>query len=94
MDVTANYLGNNKSTVYHNSIKHLIQFIHNLEEKLSSIKTIHDKLHELISVVSKTHETIVDELTRMKTVLNEVTNEEKQDEDEFVLFLYFLSQCD
>ena len=60
-----------KSMVHQNSIKRLVSFVHNLEEKLLSVKTIHDKLHELMSIVSKTHETIVDELTIIKTVLNE-----------------------
>ncbi len=61
------------------SIKHLIFFVHNLEEKLSSVKTIHEKLHELINIVSKTHENIIEELTTIKTVLNQQQNG-KEDE--------------
>ena len=59
----------NNSMVHHGSIKRLIYFVHNLEEKLSSVKRIHDKLYELMSNVAKTHETIVDELASIKTVL-------------------------
>ncbi|CAF3547900.1 unnamed protein product [Rotaria socialis] len=69
-----------KSMLNPNSIKRLIYFVHNLEEKLSSIKLIHDKLHELIAVVSKTHEAIIDELTNIKTVLNETIIEQEEDE--------------
>jgi hypothetical protein len=65
-----------KTMVNPNSMKRLIYFIHNLEEKLSSVKIIHDKLHELMSIVTKTHETIVEELTIIKTVLNETEDEE------------------
>ena len=70
-----------KSTLDHSSIQRLIQFVHNLEEKLSSVKTTHEQLQELMSVVSKTHETIVEELATIKTVLNE-----KQNQDEYVRF--------
>ncbi|CAM4896520.1 unnamed protein product [Rotaria socialis] len=69
-----------QSMLIANSIKRLIYFVHNLEEKLSSIKLIHDKLHELIAVVSKTHEAIIDELTNIKTVLNETIIEQEEDE--------------
>lgn len=87
MDVKQTYLGTNKlSMINYDTIKRLMHFVHNLEEKLSSVKTIHEKLHELISVVSKTHDTIVEELTTIKTVLNEVANEQKQDEDELVYY--------
>jgi hypothetical protein len=69
MEVNQMYL-DYKTMVNSNSVKRLIHFIHNLEEKLSSVKTIHEKLHELMSIVSKTHETIIEELTIIKTVLN------------------------
>ncbi|CAF1071258.1 unnamed protein product [Rotaria sordida] len=84
MDVKQNHLGNNKSMSNYSSIKRLIHFVHNLEEKLSSVKTIHEKLHELMSIVSITHDNIVEELTTIKTVLNEATIDQKQDEDEIV----------
>ena len=91
MDVKQIELGNNKSMLSYSSIKRLIDFVHNLEEKLSSVKTIHDKLNELVLVVSKTHENIFEELTTIKTVLNQ----QKQDQDEsveiklFYIYLFF-----
>jgi uncharacterized protein YqgV (UPF0045/DUF77 family) len=78
MDVKQIDLGNEKFSLNYNSIKRLIDFVNNLEQKLSSVKTIHEKLNELMSIVTKTHETIVEELTTIKNVLNE----QKQDEDE------------
>ncbi|CAF3651988.1 unnamed protein product [Rotaria socialis] len=84
MDVKQMHLGNNKSMLNYSSIKRLIHFVHNLEEKLSSVKTIHEKLHELMSVVSKTHDNIVEELSTIKTVLNDFTTEQKQDDDEII----------
>ncbi|CAF0924570.1 unnamed protein product [Rotaria sp. Silwood1] len=84
MDVKQIHLGNNKSMLNYNSIKRLIHFVHNLEEKLSSVKIIHEKLHELMSIVSKTHDNIVEELTTIKTVLNEATIDQKQDDDEII----------
>lgn len=59
-------------------MKDFISFVHNLEEKLSSIKTIHEKLNELMNIVSTTHETILEELTTIKIVLNQ----QKINEDE------------
>ena len=79
----------NNSMVHHGSIKRLIYFVHNLEEKLSSVKRIHDKLYELMSNVAKTHETIVDELASIKTVLN--GNFIEQDEDESVISFLLLA---
>jgi acetolactate synthase small subunit len=70
------------------SIQRLIEFVHNLEEKLSSVKKTHDQLHELISVVSKTHETILEELATIKIELNK-----KQDEEEYVLKDLFQLNC-
>ncbi|CAF2972931.1 unnamed protein product [Rotaria sp. Silwood2] len=85
MDVKQIHLGNNnKSMLNYSSIKRLIHFVHNLEEKLSSVKTVHEKLHELMSIVSKTHDNIVEELTTIKTVLNEAVIDQKQDEDEII----------
>jgi acetolactate synthase small subunit len=77
-----------KSILDHSSIQRLIEFVYNLEEKLSSVKKTHDQLHELISVVSKTHETILEELATIKIVLNK-----KQDEEEYVLKDLFQLNC-
>ncbi|CAF0845747.1 unnamed protein product [Adineta steineri] len=95
MDMKQNHHGINSTVILDgNSIHRLIQFVHNLEEKLLSVKTTHEQLHELMTVVSKTHETIVDELTTIKMVLNEKQNqnetspvnnnydEEEEDEEE------------
>jgi len=65
MDVEQIDLGNS------NSIKRLISFVNNLEEKLLSVKIIHDKLNELLNIVSKTHENIIEELITIKNVLNQ-----------------------
>lgn len=54
-----------------NSIKQLITFVHNIEQKLSSLKTIHEKLFDFISIVSKTHENILQELNIIKFILNQ-----------------------
>jgi hypothetical protein len=80
-----------KLTIDHNLIKRLLFFVHNLEEKLSTVKTVHEKLYKLLSIVSNTHQTILEELITIKTVVNEINVEEYPDEDEFVvsLFLFF-----
>ncbi|CAF0764878.1 unnamed protein product [Rotaria sordida] len=66
--------------VNNNSIKRLIYFVNNFEEKLSSIKLINDKLYELMSIVSKTHEDIIQELSFVKTILNQTIIEQEEDE--------------
>ncbi len=71
MDVKQIDLGNCKSMINSNSIKRLILFVNNLEDKLSLVKTTHDKLNELIIIVSKTHENILEELTNIKNILNQ-----------------------
>ncbi|CAF4060846.1 unnamed protein product [Adineta steineri] len=63
--------------VNENTIKRLVSFINNLEEKLTSVQSIHDKLQELMTIVSTTHENIVDELSNIKNVLNEITNDQQ-----------------
>jgi len=75
MDLKQIHFGNSKSIL---KMKDFISFIHNLEEKLSSVKIIHGKLNELMSMVSTTHETIIQELTTIKIVLNQ----QKINEDE------------
>ncbi len=75
MDLKKIDFGNPKGIL---KMKDLISFVHNLEEKLSSIKTIHEKLNELMNIVSTTHETILEELTTIKIVLNQ----QKINEDE------------
>lgn len=69
-----------KSMVYQNSIKRLIHFVNNLEEKLTSVKLVNEKLNDLVSIVSKAHDNMYDELTTIKTVLNEIMIEQEEDE--------------
>lgn len=70
-----------------NSINTLISFVHNLEDKLISVKIVHEKLYEFMSIVSKTHQTILDDLKNIKNILNQTNIQ--QEEDELVLKLTF-----
>ena len=57
MDLKQIELGTNKSMLPFDSLKRLIDFVQNVEEKLSSVKSIHEKLNELIfMVLSNTRE--------------------------------------
>jgi hypothetical protein len=83
----------NNRMINENSIKHLIFFVHNLEEKLLSVETIHDKLFQLMAIVSKTHQIIIKDLINVKTILNPTTIEQEEDELRFcfknILFYFF-----
>ncbi|UJR34313.1 hypothetical protein I4U23_021716 [Adineta vaga] len=68
--------------VNENTIKRLISFVHNLEEKLISVKSIHDNLQELMIIVSKTHENINDDLQNMKKLLNQITNDQNNPKED------------
>jgi transcriptional accessory protein Tex/SPT6 len=87
MDFETNF--NKKLPIDHNLVKRLLFFVHNLEEKLLSVKTVHEKLYKLLSIVANTHQNILEELITIKTVVNEIDIEQFQDEDEFVLYLLF-----
>jgi hypothetical protein len=83
----------NNRMINENSIKHLIFFVHNLEEKLLSVETIHDKLFQLMAIVSKTHQIIIKDLINVKAILNPTTIEQEEDELRFcfknILFYFF-----
>ena len=61
-------------------IEDLINVVHHLEEKCSSVSEIHENLLELISSVSNTHQIILQDLNNIKTILNHLT---KSQQDKF-----------
>jgi len=77
----------NNKIIDENLIKRFIFFVHNVEEKLLSIKTIYDKLYQLMETVSITHQIILQDLINIKMILNETTIEQEEDE----LDLHFLN---
>ena len=63
------------------SIRRLIDFVHQLEEKLLSVKIVHERLDQLMTVVSKTHQSIMKDLSNIKAFLNQAVIEQEEEDE-------------
>ncbi|CAF1676871.1 unnamed protein product, partial [Adineta ricciae] len=48
-----------ETTLDPSSIQRLIHFVHNLEQKLLTVRSTHEQLQQLMSIATKTHENIL-----------------------------------
>ena len=85
---------NQKISLEKNSLKVLLKYLHQFEEKLISIETIHQNLLDLLTMISQTHKTIFDQFQIVRNILNQNSIDFFTDDDEFSRFPFiFFSQC-